>query len=161
MIFLLSTPEYNNVLLNTIKVRVHLRNGVAEIFDQHQNLMGKVENDLVEIETNFENRIEKILYVLQDAVFIVVSAKNPDTNLNQKLTTVYIYAKRVREIGSPLAMINLTKECEETKISLENETNKLTVKEGDKKGMSSKSLLLTEELKFLKKALDIAKTIKG
>jgi len=76
MLFLLATPEYNNVQSNTTKVRVHLRSGVAEIFEQHQDLMGKIDNDIVEIETNFENRLEKIWFVLQDAVFIVSNQKN-------------------------------------------------------------------------------------
>ena len=76
MLFLLATPEYNNLQSNTTKVRVHLRNGVAEVFDQHQDLMGKVDNNIIEIETNFENRIEKILFVLQDAVFIVSNKVN-------------------------------------------------------------------------------------
>jgi hypothetical protein len=71
MLFLLATPEYNNIQSNTTKVKVHLRNGVAEILEQHQDLMGKVENNLLEIETNFENRLEKLLFVLQDAVFVV------------------------------------------------------------------------------------------
>jgi hypothetical protein len=70
MLFLLATPEYNNIQSNTTKVKVHLRNGVAEILDQHQDLMGKVENNLLEIETNFENKLEKFLYILQDGVFI-------------------------------------------------------------------------------------------
>ena len=71
MLFLLATPEYTNVQSNTTKVKVHLRNGVAEVFDLHQDLMGRIDNNIVEIETNFENRLEKILFVLQDAVFIV------------------------------------------------------------------------------------------
>ena len=57
MLFLLSTPEYTNAQSNTTKVKVHLRNGVAEVFNLHQDLMGRVDNDIVEIETNFENRI--------------------------------------------------------------------------------------------------------
>ena len=56
MLFLLATPEYNNVQSNTTKVRVHLRSGIAEIFEQHQDLMGKVDNNIVESETNFENK---------------------------------------------------------------------------------------------------------
>ena len=65
MLFLLAAPEYNNVQSNTSKVRVHLRTGVAEIFDQHQDLMGKVENNIIEIETNFEGKIEKFVFILQ------------------------------------------------------------------------------------------------
>jgi hypothetical protein len=49
MLFLLNTPEYTNVQSNTTKVKVHLKNGVAEILDQHQDLMGRVENNIVEL----------------------------------------------------------------------------------------------------------------
>jgi hypothetical protein len=49
MLFLLATPEYTNVQSNTTKVKVHLRNGVAEVFNLHQDLMGRVDNDIVEI----------------------------------------------------------------------------------------------------------------
>jgi hypothetical protein len=38
MYFHLATPEYNKVQQNTTKVKVHLRTGIAEIFDQHQDL---------------------------------------------------------------------------------------------------------------------------
>ena len=60
MLFLLATPEYNNVQSNTTKVRVHLRSGIAEIFEQHQDLMGKVDNNIVEIETNFGATMQQI-----------------------------------------------------------------------------------------------------
>jgi hypothetical protein len=63
----------------------------AEIFDQHQDLMGKVDNNLIEIETNFE-KDRKILFVLQDAVFIV-SNKGLDATAENKGTGVYVYAK--------------------------------------------------------------------
>ena len=71
MFFFLSTPEYTTTQFNTTKVRVHLRNGIAEVFDKHQDLMGKVENNRIEIETNFENKLEKFSFILQDAVFVV------------------------------------------------------------------------------------------
>ena len=98
MLFLLATPEYNNVQSNTTKVRVHLRSGIAEIFEQHQDLMGKVDNNIVEIETNFENKLEKIWFVLQDAVFIVSNQKGnaAASAFENEGTGVYIYAKRVQ-----------------------------------------------------------------
>ena len=98
MLFLLATPEYNNIQSNTTKVRVHLRNGVAEIFDQHQDLMGKIDNNILEVETNFENKIEKLLFVLQDAVFIV-SNQGLDVNSDNKNGTgIYVYAKKVKKL---------------------------------------------------------------
>ena len=49
MLFFLATPEYNQVQSNTTKIKVHLSSGVAEIYDQHQDLMGRVDNNLLEI----------------------------------------------------------------------------------------------------------------
>ena len=114
MLFLLATPEYNNVQSNTTKVSVHLRNGVAEIFDQHQDLMGKVDNNILEIETNFENKVEKLLFVLQDGVFIV-SNKGLDVNSENNETGVYVYAKKVKEITSNLSVDSVSKEYEQKK----------------------------------------------
>lgn len=161
MLFLLATPEYNNVQSNTTRVKVHLRNGVAEIYDQHQDLMGKVENNIVEIETNFENKIEKFLFVLQDAVFIV-SNKGLDGNSNNNETSVYIYAKRVREINSDLSLDQLSSQIEEKQTQLNSEIEKLVGQENKalEKVINSRILLIQEDLDFLTKSLTIAKEVK-
>ena len=127
MLFLLATPEYNNVQSNTTKVRVHLRSGIAEIFEQHQDLMGKVDNNIVEIETNFENKLEKIWFVLQDAVFIVSNQKGDSaaSAFENEGTGVYIYAKRVKEINSSVSMEELSKQYDEKVSLFEAEKQKL------------------------------------
>jgi F0F1-type ATP synthase epsilon subunit len=125
MLFLLATSEYNNVQLNTTKVRVHLRNGVAEIFNQHQDLMGKVENNLVEIETNFENKIERFSFILQDAVFIV-SNQGLEGTLDYKGTGVYVYAKKVREVTSNLSVDEISKQYEQKKAELDTQIERLS-----------------------------------
>jgi F0F1-type ATP synthase epsilon subunit len=163
MLFLLATPEYNNIQSNTTKVRVHLRSGVAEIFDQHQDLMGKVDNNIVEIETNFENKLEKFLFVLQDAVFIV-SNQGLDASNENKGTGVYIYAKRVKEINSNLSIEELTKQYEDKASTLESENQKLTDANGNEalsKSIKAKVLVISEETEFLKKTLSIVKELKG
>jgi F0F1-type ATP synthase epsilon subunit len=119
MLFLLATPEYNNIQSNTTKVRVHLRNGVAEIFDQHQDLMGKIDNNILEVETNFENKVEKLLFVLQDGVFIV-SNQGLDVNSENKGTGIYVYAKKVKEITSSVSVEDVSKEYEEKKSFFRN-----------------------------------------
>ena len=120
MLFLLATPEYNNVQSNTTKVKVHLRSSVAEILEQHQDLMGKVENNIIEIETNSDNKIEKTLYVLQDAVF-VVSNQGLDATLENQGTGVYVYAKRVKEINSSVSIDAVSKEFEQKTTELDSE----------------------------------------
>ena len=159
MLFLLATPEYNNIQSNTTKVKVHLRNGVAEILDQHQDLMGKVENNLLEIETNFENKLEKLLFVLQDAVFIV-SNKGLETNIETKGTGVYVYAKRVREITSSTSIDEIVKQYDLKNSELEKEVAKLEIESNSVKA-NSKIFLLKEEVEFLKKAVTIIKGLKS
>jgi len=159
MLFLLATPEYNNTQSNTTKVKVHLRNGVAEILDQHQDLMGKVENNLLEIETNFENKIEKLLFVLQDAVFIV-SNKGLDTNIESKRTGVYVYAKRVREITSSTSIDEVVKQYDLKNSQLEIELAKVET-EGKSAKTTSKIFLLQEEVEFLKKVVTVIKDLKA
>ena len=159
MLFLLATPEYNNVQANTTKVRVHLRSGVAEIFDQHQDLMGKVENNLIEIETNFENKLDKFLFILQDAVFIV-SNQGLEGTLDFKGTGVYVYAKKVLEINSSLSIDDLSKKYEQKKSDLEKEIEK-RVPGSANKGLESKILLLQDETEFLRKSLITIKELKG
>jgi len=157
MLFLLATPEYTNVQANTTKVKVHLKGGIAEILDKHQDLMGRVENNLIEIESYFENKIEKFLFVVQDAVFIV-STKGLDPDL--KGTGVYVYAKNVREINSALSIDDLSKQYEQKKLLLENEIEKVSKLEGSSKPISSKILLLEDDVAFFRKALLFAKEIK-
>jgi hypothetical protein len=160
MLFLLATPEYNNVQSNATKVRVHLRTGIAEIFDQHQDLMGKVENNIVEVETNFENKFEKFVFVLQDAVFIV-SNQGLDMNAEteEKKTSIYIYAKKVLEVNSKTSVEEITNEYESKKLELETELEKVTDK--DNQVSNSKILLLQEDTEFLKKSLSIIKGLKN
>eukprot|EP01039_Chlorochromonas_danica_P012071 gene12071-13711_t len=159
MLFLLATSEYNNVQLNTTKVRVHLRNGIAEIFNQHQDLMGKVENNLVEIETNFENKIERFSFILQDAVFIV---SNPglEGTLDYKGTGVYVYAKKVREVNSNLSIDEINKQYDQKKIQLDAELEKVD-ETSENKALNSKILLLKEDLEFLRRSLIIIKELKA
>ena len=145
MLFLLATPEYNNIQSNTTKVRVHLRNGVAEIFDQHQDLMGKIDNNILEVETNFENKIEKLLFVLQDAVFIV-SNQGLDVNSDNKGTGIYVYAKKVKEITSSVSVDEVSKEYEDKKTSLEMENQKLGSDEEENKAINSKIFVLKDDV---------------
>ena len=160
MLFLLATPEYNNIQSNTTKVKVHLRSGVAEILEQHQDLMGKVENNIIEIETNFENKLEKVLFVLQDAVF-VVSNQGLDSNVENKGTGVYVYAKRVKEITSSISIDDISKQFDEKKEELEREQQKLDSSNNMDQVVSSRIILLEDELDFLKKVRLVVKDLKS
>ena len=165
MLFFLATPEYNQVQSNTTKIKVHLSTGIAEILEQHQDLMGKIDNDIVEIETNFDNKLEKSKYLVQEGIFVVstknsISATTPATTE----TGVYIYAKRVKEISSKTSLEQISKEYETKQERLEKEEQKFF--EGSKEPISynritnSKLYLLKEEVDFLKKVMITLKEVK-
>jgi hypothetical protein len=119
--------------------------------------MGRVENNIVEIETNFENKTETNLFVLQDAVFIV-STKGLDKKLEKK-TSVYVYAKNVKEINSRLAIDEITKQYEKKQSLLETETLKLSTQNSEKleSSIKSKIFALNDDVEFLKKVLTLSK----
>jgi hypothetical protein len=163
MFFVLSTPDYNKSLSNTTKVKVYLRNGIAEILDQHQDLMGQIENNLIEIEANFENKLEKFTFVLQDAVF-VVSNKGLDSKADTTATSIYVYARNVREINSNLSLEELNKQYEKKNTEFETELTKIEGKASEGKSdlrLNSKTLLLKNEVEFLRRAMVIVKNLRS
>jgi F0F1-type ATP synthase epsilon subunit len=163
MFFILASPEYNLTKLNVIRVKAYLRNGISEVLENHQDLMGKIENNLVEIEVAGDNKFEKFLYVLQDAVFIV-SSKNK--KIQSKSVGIYIYAKRVKEINELTSLDQIKKELDDKKIELEKEIIKLSSLTEESNSRNSESLinskifLLKEEIEFLKRLLSIVKNLK-
>ena len=71
--------------------------------------------------------MEKIWFVLQDAVFIVSNQKGNATGsaFENEGTGVYIYAKRVQEINSSVSMEELSKQYEEKVKLFETEKQSL------------------------------------
>jgi len=124
--------------------------------------MGKVENNIVEIESNFENKTEKSLFVLQDAVF-VVSNQGLDKTADNKGTGVYIYAKRAKEINSSVSTEEILKQVESKNQLLEIERQKIASGSLDasNKVVSSKIIMMEDELEFLKKVQLVVKEVKS
>jgi hypothetical protein len=157
MFFFLSSTEYINRQSHTTKIKVHLKNGIAEILENHQDLMGLVQNNLIEIENNFENKVEKFVFIVQDAVFIV---SNKGLDPKQKGMAVYVYAKNAYELNSSLPIEEISKIYEQKKAIVERETEKLSNTEGKPKVLSSEISLLKEDVEFLKKTIFFAKQLK-
>jgi len=165
MFFFLSTAEYTISHANALRVRVSLTNGFAEILDLHQDLLGKIDTDYLEVETLKENGTEKSIYLLQSGVF-VVSTKG--LNIQKKETTIYVYARRAKDISKENVSLTLeaaTKEYKEKKIALEKEQANFTEflesqKEGDKgtskRTTNSKITLLEQDVQFLERVISTA-----
>jgi hypothetical protein len=125
--------------------------------------MGKIDNNIVEIETNFENKLEKIWFVLQDAVFIVSNQKDTDSAFESEGTGVYVYAKRVKEINSSVSIEELSKQYEEKVNLFETEKQSLVDQNIDitDQTNNSKLMVIKDEVDFLNKVMAVVKDFKG
>jgi len=162
MQFSLATPEDSKkILSNATRVKVHLTTGIVEILDKHQDLLGKVNIDLLEVESNDENKLEKSKFLLQDALVIV---SNKGLNIETLETGVYIFAKRVLELTGNLPLDEFSKKVEQKseKLVLEKQSladainNNLNVNK-----IKAKIFLLEDELEFDKKVLNLIKESKN
>ena len=162
MQFSLATPEDNKkVLSNATKVKVHLTTGIVEILDKHQDLLGKVSIDIVEVESNDDNKSEKLKFILQEGL-VIVSTKG--LNVETAQTGVYVYAKRIIEFTPSLSIEEFTKKVDQKSVKLENEKQVLIemVNSGlNIAKMKTKVLYLEEELAFDKKVLVFIKDSKN
>lgn len=152
MKFFIGTPDYNRVFENTTRVKAYLRTGPAEIYENHQDLLGKIKNNLLEIDTVVDGKTQTYIYVVQEAVFIV-SSKDKDE------TTSYSYGNRIQEISVNTPIEELKKEINEKKESLEVESKKLLetgLEDSLSKLIQSTILSLQEDVDFVQKVLTIA-----
>lgn len=160
MQFSLATPEDNKkVLSNATKVKISLTTGIVEILDKHQDLLGKISIDLVEVEKTDDNKVEKNKFIVQDGL-VIVSNKGLN-NENQSETGVYIFGKRILELNSTLSIDEFSKKVEQKSTKLETDKQALTVSiaensvNSDK--LKTKIFLLEDELAFDKKVLSLIK----
>jgi F0F1-type ATP synthase epsilon subunit len=154
MLFFLVTPEYSNIQSNIKKVKIHLENGIAEIFDQHQDLISRINNNIVEIEVNSK----KIIFILHDAICIILTKGLGEI----KTTSVYIYAQRVQELNSNISLYEMVKEYKEKNQNVERILEQLKEQQIQSEivKMNIKLNLLKNEIKFLKKIIVFIKEIK-
>jgi F0F1-type ATP synthase epsilon subunit len=164
MQFFLATPDdIKKSLSNVNRIKIHLTTGLVEILDKHQDLLGQIRTDLVEVENNDENKIEKLKFVVQDAV-VIVSNKSLNNDDIVSQTGIYIYTKRVLELTSNLSLEEFSKKVEQNSIKLENEKqilNDTNITLTNLKKTKTKIFLLEDDIEFDKKVLSFLKDLKN
>jgi hypothetical protein len=162
MFFSLSTPEYNTFQSNTTKVRANLCTGVVEILDKHQDLIGNMDLNLLEIETNFENKIEKMVFLIQEAI-LLVSTKGLDKTDERIGTRVYLYAKKAVELTGSLSLEENIKQMEQKKNEVEKEEQRLADPANANifSSIRCRLGLVQDELAFYEKLVEIIKQRKS
>ena len=160
MQFSLATPEDNKkVLSNATKVKIHLSTGIVEILDRHQDLLGRIDINLLEVESNQENKIEKFKYILQEGI-IVVATKGLTVEPGSQ-TGVYIFAKRIIELNSNLSIDELSKKLDQKIGKLDSQKQLLAESvPAEMSKIKAKIILLQEEVEFEKKVIVFAKEAK-
>lgn len=148
-----SPDKVDRLLTDVIKVRAFLTNGVVEIFENHQNLMGKVENNVVEVEYSFQNKNVKDIFVLDDALFGVADDfskefLNPEGQQTDEIC-VFLFTKSVREITDKSSIESIQDEYEKKVNQLQNNSQSTPNK-----------IVLENEIEFLKKIISVSKEYK-
>jgi len=151
MFFFLVTSDYNTQELNTNKAKFSSTTGNLEILDKHQDLMGLITNNVVEIETTVENKNEKSLFFLQTGIF-VISTKGLEKN--KKGTSIYVYASKAKKISPTTSVEEVNKELEEKRLELEIEKKKT----GKQLASPAKLSRLENEIIFCEKVVGFVKT---
>ena len=93
----------------------------------------------------------------------IVSSQGLDANAEIKGTSVYVYAKRAKQIGAGFSLDELSKQYEQKSSDLASEELKLTVPGTDPydRAINSKIFLIKDEVVFLKKVLQIVKDLRS
>lgn len=172
MLFFLATPESSIIQTKTTKIRVHLSSGIAEILEEHQDLMGRIDNDVVEFELNLDNKVEISKYLVQEGVFVVSTKNTISATAQGPETAVYVYGKRIFEINSKTknSLDEISKEFESKLNLLQLEEQKMNDDQNKKEGneisasyelvKTSNFLLLQQEVDFLRKVINVLKEFK-
>ncbi len=160
MFFTLATPESLYVEPTCSKVKAVLTSGLVEIYEGHQDLIGKIHNGLLSLKiVNLNNEDISKNYLLQDGVFVVSNQGLDNENDEVKTTSIYVYARRLLEISKELDLADLATRLQEKQLELDNEIEKLkeiTDFSEDIEITSSKIIIIKSDLSFLEKAYFLA-----
>lgn len=135
------TGAENRLITDVIKVKAYLTNGAVEVLEKHQSLLGKIEDNIIEVESNFQNREKKEIFVLKNAVFQISDEENR--------TSVITFTQDYREITEKTSIEAIQEEIEKKGKLLEASQSSLN------------SLLLEKEIFFLKKVISVTKDYKA
>jgi len=143
MTLTLASGEFTRTFPSLLSVNVCLRNGSAQILPKHQDLIGKVENNILELEV--ENEPDKTKMFLQDGIFLV---SNEDSK-----TSIYVFSKRILEIEKG---VNSRTKIEELKKELEQKSKEIETKQAlNNPSMAARIVILQDEIEFIKKYLKV------
>ena len=156
MHFFLSSSNENKGQTSVTKVRIFLRTGIVEILEQHQNLIGQIANDIIEVETTFEGVVSKELYVVRNGVLVVTNQFTPvGDNFEVGKTSVFIYSDDVTKVQDSLTP-SIMQSLVESRKKLDEALMAETLKEV--KQMKSAFIeTLESEIAYLEKVLKAIK----
>jgi hypothetical protein len=167
---LLTSMDYTYMEHYATKVKVRLQTGEAEFYEQHQELLGVIISDFVQIERTIDNKVEIRSFMVQDSVVVVTTPKkedlNPESPNPNNITYVFIYCKQAIEIDSQTPIDKILTNCENLKIKLLKEQENLSFekKENPKDVgvavLETKILMLQRDISYYEKVLKKVKEFK-
>lgn len=152
--FVLNAPGFSYVEMMATKVTGYLTTGVVQILDQHQDLIGTVASNLLEIQGNEENETDKVIFFVKNSTFIVCSIK--------KQTNVFLSGEEVQCVNAENSIQEISQLLQEKEkelaIAFANLNDKTSnINEFVASPKKDVVILLQAKVQFLKQALLKAK----
>jgi F0F1-type ATP synthase epsilon subunit len=110
-----TTPEFSNRHENVKKVRIELKSGIAEVFPNHQDLLGTIGIGIIQIEESIDDKSIISTYVSQDGLVTIDNSKSQ----NIETTVIDILSAQTVQITKELTYDYSNEKYEETKAELD------------------------------------------
>ena len=105
MMFIIDAPGLAYVQKNATKITGNLTSGVVQILNQHQELIGSIRSNLVEVETDNENEVKKTVFFVKNSTFVVTTIR--------KETNVFVRADDTLQISGENVINEINEMLEE------------------------------------------------
>lgn len=148
---------YRASIPNAKRVKANLTNGIIEILESHEPIAGPIENNLILVEKEVENKILKFIYIIKNGTLDSIKEEIDGTNVetNSEIT-VTINADEVY-VGtlSEESIVELNEKCERCLKTL----NVLDLADENKNEVLSLSIVTKSNLMFYKDCIRIIKAL--
>lgn len=110
-----TTPEFSNRHENVKRVRVELKSGIAEIYPNHQDLLGTIALGEVQIEELIDEKSVISTYIAQDGLVTIDNSKSQNT----EKTVIDIFSTQSIQITKELKYEYCNEKYDESKEELD------------------------------------------
>lgn len=155
MKFFINSLLYRASIPNAKRVKANLTNGIIEILEGHEPIAGPIENNLVQVEKEVDNKILRFIYIIKNGTLDSIKEEIDDKKIEINSEVIVTINADEVYVGtlSEESIIELNEKCERCLKFLNS------VKIENKDELSSLSIATNNNLIFYKECIRIIKEL--